>query len=181
LKQFFRIRFQPFLFPCALQRVLGPCSLIRTWISISRDSLHKPFFLGEFNVNSSNEKGTRSQWWSAIYNELEKDGAGGSAFWWFFDRPYDNANYGVTAAAPELSIFTAHGKRMAAKTGTVRAIGASLAAMREKGASARLKATFVSGKIMTVILNGGRGKEFFNVTGSRLKKLRPNCIVIEKE
>jgi endo-1,4-beta-mannosidase len=156
------------------------CSLIRTWISISRDSLHKPFFLGEFNVHGNNEKGSRSQWWTAIYDELEKSSAGGSAFWWFSDRPYDNANFGVTAGSAELSVFTAHSKRMAAKSAPTHAIISSAEAPETRPTSQKIKVTFISNKAMAAKLNAQGGIIYFNSKGSRLRLLKGNCMVIER-
>jgi hypothetical protein len=153
-------------------------TLIRRWISISHDTLGKPFFLGEFNAHNNNANGTRSEWWTAIYGELEKSGANGSAFWWFSDRPYDNANFGVTDGAAELSVFTAHSKRMAAKNtpvGTITCISATFIKP-----AFRMKVTFVGNRSSAESLSRQPHRMFFDVRGNRLNRIESNCVVIEK-
>jgi endo-1,4-beta-mannosidase len=154
-------------------------ALIRRWISISHDTLGKPFFMGEFNVQNSNSYGTRSQWWTAIYDELEKSGAHGSAFWWFSDRPYDNANFGVTDGAAELSVFTAHSKKMSAKNVPVQTIMNSSAAWRQLR-SQRIKLTFVNNRSIATRLIGLKNRGYYDVTGKSLKNIASNSIIIEK-
>jgi endo-1,4-beta-mannosidase len=155
-------------------------TLIRTWISISHDSLNKPFFMGEFNVHSTNETGSRSQWWTAIYNELEQSGANGSAFWWFSDRPYDNANFGLTSSSAELSIFTAHSQRMSAKNKPATTMILPKTAVPIKNISQRVKVMFIESRCSAAKLNRQTGKAYYDSKGSRLKQLSGNCLVIEK-
>jgi endo-1,4-beta-mannosidase len=153
-------------------------TLLKRWISISHDTLGKPFFLGEFNAHNNNGSGTRSEWWTAIYGELEKSGANGSAFWWFSDRPYDNANFGVTDGAAELSVFTAHSKRMSAKNTPVGTV-ANPSSIKFRSAS-RVKVTFISGRTTEAKSATLLRSPCYSLTGREIKNPGENTIVIEK-
>jgi endo-1,4-beta-mannosidase len=89
-------------------------ALVKKWIDESRDSCNKPFFMGEFNMHTNNQYGTRSQWWQAIFTTLEQAGGGGSAFWWFPDVNND-PNFGVADGSAEMVVFKQHSDRMKAK------------------------------------------------------------------
>jgi Cellulose binding domain/Cellulase (glycosyl hydrolase family 5) len=87
--------------------------LINAWISDAHNVVGKPFFLGEFNTMGVD----RSTWWTSIYDDLEAQDVGGSAFWWYPDPQAGGDNYAVKHGAAELSVFKAHSARMVAKTG----------------------------------------------------------------
>jgi hypothetical protein len=89
--------------------------LVHQWITESRDSIGKPFFMGEFNSHDIDNGVTRSQWWQAIYDEMEKSGGAGSAFWWYPDNNYDS-KFGVSEGMAELAIFRKHSLNMQAKS-----------------------------------------------------------------
>ena len=93
-------------------------ALIRAWISDSHNQVGKPFYMGEFNTHTNASTGTRAQWWTAIYGEMEASGGDGSGFWWYDDRiPSYDSNHGVWQGQPELAIFRQHSANMAAKNG----------------------------------------------------------------
>jgi mannan endo-1,4-beta-mannosidase len=154
-------------------------TLLNTWISLSHATLAKPFFLGEFNVFNTNNFGTRSQWWTAIYNVLDSTGSGGSAFWWFSDRPYDNANYGVNDGAPELTVFTAHSKRMAAKSVPVAAATTSPVSHSispRRGGPGTIQ--FINDAKTAVRLSGVPNVRFYSINGRNVRALTANSIVV---
>ena len=71
-------------------------------------------FVGEFNVDTSH--GDRASWWRAIYNVIENDNAGGSAFWWFESQQID-PKYGISmASTSELAVFKQHSEVMQKKS-----------------------------------------------------------------
>ncbi len=88
-------------------------TLINAWIADSHNVVGKPFFMGEFNSMGVD----RSTWWTSIYNDLEQQDVGGSAFWWYPDPSAGGDNYAVKHGAAELSVFKAHSARMVAKSG----------------------------------------------------------------
>jgi mannan endo-1,4-beta-mannosidase len=85
-------------------------TLINAWISDAHSVVGKPFFLGEFNTMGVD----RSTWWTSIYNDLEAQDVGGSAFWWYPDPQAGGDNYAVKHGAAELAVFKAHSARMVA-------------------------------------------------------------------
>ena len=90
--------------------------LIEEWIHDCQDNIGKPFFLGEFNVQESNQVGgDRSTWWTALYQTIEDYNGGGDAFWWFEYSQVDG-NYGVMDGAPELNVFQKHSQNMQKKS-----------------------------------------------------------------
>jgi mannan endo-1,4-beta-mannosidase len=94
-------------------------ALIRAWISDSHNQVGKPFYMGEFNTHANASTGTRAQWWTAIYGEMEASDGDGSGFWWYDDRiPSYDSNFGVWQGQPELAIFRQHSANMAAKNGS---------------------------------------------------------------
>jgi hypothetical protein len=156
-------------------------ALIRTWKTLSFDSLGKPFFMGEFNAHNNNSFGTRSAWWKAIYDELESDGANGSAFWWFSDRPYDNANFGVTDGSPELSVFTTHSGKMSAKNASVGIVGPSSLGYTKKENGSVLKAKFINSRLYGTHLSHQGGTMLYSIGGRRIGQAKENSVVIEKK
>ena len=91
-------------------------TLIERWISDCQNVVGKPFFLGEFNVQKEYENTSRSEWWTMIYKTIEKNNAGGDAFWWFEYTEVDN-EYGVMDNATELQVFQKHSQNMQKKSG----------------------------------------------------------------
>ncbi len=86
--------------------------LLRAWISDSHTIVGKPFYMGEFNTHT----GSRTEWWSAIFSEMEASDGDGSGFWWYDDRiPTYDSKFGVNQGAPELAVFRQHALRMQAK------------------------------------------------------------------
>jgi len=92
-------------------------TLILGWDRAANVSVGKPFFLGEFNVMNGSSMGTRSNYWAAIYQNIQNLNIGGSAFWWY-EETNTGDPYGVTNGAPELAVFRAHSQNMQAKSGT---------------------------------------------------------------
>jgi len=88
-------------------------ALLQHWISDAHNIVKKPIVVAEFNVDKSH--GSRSTWWSAIYQTIEQLDAAGDCFWWYENRQVDG-QYGVMQGDPELSVFSAHAQRMAAKS-----------------------------------------------------------------
>jgi len=88
-------------------------ALLQHWISDAHNIVKKPIVVAEFNVDKSH--GSRSTWWSAIYDTIENQDAAGDCFWWYENRNADG-EYGVMKGDPELSVFTAHAQKMAAKS-----------------------------------------------------------------
>ena len=96
-------------------------ALLNQWITESREILGKPFFIGEFNAHDNHQGTTRSQWWQAIFEEMERSGGAGSAFWWYSDNSYDPI-FGVWEGKPELQVFRNHSSAMKAKSQPVRIV-----------------------------------------------------------
>lgn len=94
----------------------GTLALVRAWIADSHEKVGKPFFMGEFNT----ENVDRSQWWKAIYQVLQDEDAGGSAFWWYPDAQAGGDNHAVKHGSPTLEVFRAHAAAMAARSGIVQ-------------------------------------------------------------
>jgi uncharacterized repeat protein (TIGR03803 family) len=90
-------------------------NLVGIWAHDARVTVGKPFFLGEFNVESTSSFGTRSDYWRAIYQTIQNLNIGGSAFWWYEESDIDDT-YGVQSGAPELAVFRAHSAFMQAKS-----------------------------------------------------------------
>jgi len=87
-------------------------ALVRAWISDSHDVVGKPFYLGEFNTHT----GVRTDWWSAIFDEMEINDGDGTGFWWYQDHAVDS-KFGVSQGASELAAFRQHSDDMRAKSG----------------------------------------------------------------
>lgn len=119
--------------------------LVRQWITESRDSIGKPFFMGEFNSHDNGSGLTRTQWWQAIYDEMEKSGGAGSAFWWYSDNPYD-AKFGVSEGMPELEVFRKHSKNMQAKSKPV-SVMAEKSKSNSTSSKHKVKLVFTGGKV----------------------------------
>ncbi len=90
-------------------------ALIRTWINESHDIIGKPFYMGEFNSDAA--VGSRVEWWTAFFGEMEASDGDGTGFWWYPDPTSKGSDgkYSSAAGAPELAVFRAHAARMAAK------------------------------------------------------------------
>ena len=85
--------------------------VIKKWIYDCQVTLNKPMLIGEFNVYKDNWSGSRSEWWSGIYQSIEEAGGAGDLFWWFQSAAVDQT-YGVSAGDSELAVFKTHSKNM---------------------------------------------------------------------
>jgi hypothetical protein len=91
--------------------------LIREWANDSHNVVGKPLFIGEWNAHTTEVN--RPDFWSAVFQTIENENIGGSAFWWYMDRMVDT-NFGIMEGDPELSVFRSHSSRMASKTGSTQ-------------------------------------------------------------
>ncbi len=87
-------------------------ALVQAWIDDSHNVIGKPFYLGEFNTHT----GVRSDWWTAIFGQMQTGGGDGTGFWWYEDHDVDT-KFGVMQGAPELAVFRQHSDAMKAKSG----------------------------------------------------------------
>ena len=78
--------------------------IIKKWATEARTILNKPLFVGEFNV----EKVERIEWWTEMYQYMEDEGIGGTAFWWFPDEGGTRDKFAVFSGDPELDVYRRH-------------------------------------------------------------------------
>jgi mannan endo-1,4-beta-mannosidase len=151
--------------------------IINHWAHDANVLVGKPFFLGEFNVMNGSSMGTRSNYWTAIYQTIQAQNIGGSAFWWYEEANIDG-EYGVQQGAPELAVFRAHSEVMQAKSGggsTLGSFGAGLAGYYPnglaRGADGRLYGTTQDGganDLGTVFVadTNGQPVDLYSFTGA---------------
>ena len=88
--------------------------LVATWIGESHNIVKKPFVMEEFNTHSNKE-----QYWTAMYEQIEKLNASGDLFWAY--ASYSGGFY-LTHGDPLLkSVFSPHAEKMAKDTTVIPA------------------------------------------------------------
>jgi mannan endo-1,4-beta-mannosidase len=160
--------------------IAATTNLIITWAHDAHVTVGKPFFLGEFNVMNGSSMGTRSNYWVAIYDTIQAQDIGGSAFWWYEEANIDGT-YGVQQGAPELAVFGAHSEVMQAKsaggsvTTTLASFGGGLHGYNPngllRGGNGRLYGTTQSGGANTfgtvfVVDTNGLPVDLYSFTGA---------------
>ncbi len=87
--------------------------LMKQWADESHNIINKPLYVGEFNV----EIQERFEWWEEMYNFIEENKIGASAFWWFPDDETPRDKFGVFEGDVEVAIYKEHALRMERMSG----------------------------------------------------------------